>query len=113
MKAQKIADLFEMANLFLASTGLPVTIWVSSEGSHGRQLPQGPEIKVGSSPESIDIGVSVSVSIALKPIVQDGRLPKVVYNAVKKFIQENMECLLDYWYGRIETKQLIERIKKV
>lgn len=113
MKTQEIVDLFEMANLFPATTGLPVTIWVSSEGSNGRQFPQGPGIKVGNSPESIDIGVSVSVSIAMKPVIHDGRLPKVVYDAVKKFIRKNMECLLDYWYGKIDTKQLLERIKKV
>lgn len=104
-------SLFEVANLRQNSTGLPMVIWVSEKG-HAKH---GPRIKVSKThshkASSLD---SVSVSITDTPEIVAGEgLSNKDFELVAKYIKLNKDVLLDYWYGEIDTAELINKLKKV
>jgi hypothetical protein len=102
-------DLYEMANLYPRTTGLPMTVWVSPRGyahhdarvkvhrSHGNQM---------------QIGDTAVVSV---------RPPKMIINGlntkdeadVLAWIKLNTAALIDYWDGTIDTAGLIGRLKAI
>jgi hypothetical protein len=96
-------DLFEMANLFPRTTGLPMTVWVSPRGnarhdvrvkvntSHGNQMsPANPAI--------------VGVRPALRVLA--GRLSPDYRRAVFDWVSLNTAPLVAYWEGQIDTIEL-------
>jgi hypothetical protein len=103
-------DLFEMANLHPATTGLPMTVWVSPRGrarhdarvtvnnTHGRRM---------------DLDNAAVMSIRLAPRLVEGSLAPADQNAVAEWITHNRAALLDYWDGTIDTAELIGRLVKV
>ena len=103
-------DLFEMANLSPALTGLPMVIWVSERGrarhdvrikvhmAHGRQM---------------SIGNTATVAVRPTPRLIAGQLTPADMQSVREWIQLNETALVDYWDGRIYTDELIQRLQRL
>lgn len=103
-------DLFEMANLSPALTGLPMVVWVSERGrarhdvrikvhmAHGRQM---------------SIGNTATVAVRPAPRLVAGQLSAADMESVRKWIQLNEAALVDYWDGRIYTDELIQRLQRL
>lgn len=103
-------DLFEMANLSPALTGLPMVIWVSERGrarhdvrikvnmAHGRQM---------------SIGNTATVAVRPTPRLIAGQLTPANMQSVREWIQLNETALVDYWDGPIYTDELIQRQQRL
>src|SRR5581483_4007103 len=62
-------DLYEMANLFPRTTGLPMTVWVSPRGRARHDA----RIKVSLNPRKMDIGHTAVVGIRPQPRLIEGQ----------------------------------------
>jgi hypothetical protein len=103
-------DIFHMTNLSPRMTGLPMSVWVSPRGNarhdarikvnmtHGRQM-------------KIDNTAVVSVHPA--PRVIAGRLSSADQRAVAEWIGLNAQAIIDYWDEKLDTDQLLERLRPV
>src|SRR5260370_522872 len=103
-------ELFEIANLFPRTTGLPMTVWVSPRGnarhdarvkvniSHGNQMSPANTAVVGGRPS---------------PRVIAGRLSLDDRRAVFAWVSLNTAALVAYWEGQIDTIELGQRLKPV
>jgi hypothetical protein len=99
-------DLYEMANLYPAETGLPMTIWISPRGNarhdvrikvnmtHGKRMTPGTLAVVGIRP----------------PAVLSGYLSPADQQAVFTWVMLNSIALVDYWDGNIGTLDLAHRL---
>lgn len=104
-------ELFGMANLRQAHTGLPMVIWVSEKG-HARHAPR---IKVSTNHgHKFDSFDAVSVSIEEPVEIKAGSgLSKADLEWVRQYIRCNRAALLDYWEGEIDTVELIGRLVRL
>ena len=103
-------DLFEMANLHPATTGLPMTVWVSPRGharhdvrvqvntTHGRRM---------------DLDDAAVMGVRPTPRLIEGELSAADQAAVSTWITANADVLIDYWDGKIDTAELSGRLVKV
>jgi hypothetical protein len=103
----------EAADLvFLCSerTGIDGTIFISTKG----YAQHAPRIKIAVDPPDTFNAASKSASMAIHEYSMSGAYlaPQIVEQA-KHFIDLNREALLDYWDCKIDTAQLIERLKRV
>ena len=73
-------SLFEIANLYPSTTGLPMTVWVSPRGN-------------------APIDVSVKVNITNGDQIDSAQ-------AVIRWISLNTDALVAYWEGQIDTAEL-------
>jgi hypothetical protein len=100
------ADLFEMANLSAALTGLAMVVWVSERGrarpdvrikvhmAHGRQM---------------SIGNTGDGCRSPRSAAHHRPLSTADMQAVSEWIRLNVAALVDYLDGRIYTDELIQR----
>jgi hypothetical protein len=103
-------DLFELANLYPSSTGLPMTVWVSPRGRAGQDA----RIRVNTSHgRRMDSAQAAVVTIGRVPRVVEGSLSAADLAVVSVWIGRNMEALIDYWTGVIDTAELAGRLVKV
>jgi hypothetical protein len=103
-------DLFELANLYPTTTGLPMTVWVSPQGN----AQHGPRVKVCMAHGNrMDISNTAVVGISHPPRLIAGSLTTPDMRAVFDWIEANMAALIDYWDGNIDTAQLIGRLVRV
>jgi hypothetical protein len=91
-------------------TGVENTVFVSTKGyaEHARR------IKIAVDPPHTFNATSKSASMAIHDhgISGESLAPHIAEQA-KRFIDLNREALLDYWDFRIDTAQLIERLKPI
>lgn len=109
IKNQSDTDLFVMDNLSPKTTGLPMTIWVSSYSNNKH----GFHIKVSKDHDNqIDINNTMVVEI-LRPYLYliDGNFISVDENLIYKWISINYDVLLNYWNGDIDTADLLSNLK--
>lgn len=110
MLADDSLDLFEMANLYPRTTGLPMTVWISPRGGARHDA----RIKVNTAHgASIDISQAATVAIRPQPWDVYGRLSSADFNSVKDWIGLNEAALIDFWDGRIDTAEVLGRLVKV
>jgi hypothetical protein len=104
------ADLYEMANLYPRTTGLPMTVWVSPRGGarHDARIEVSPQPGDRMVPEG-----AASVAIRPEPRLVAGNLDAAAFRAVAGWIAVNREVLLDYWDGTADTADLIQRLSRV
>ena len=102
-------ELYEMANLFPRTTGLPMTVWVSPRG----RARHAARIKVSLSPGRKDIGHTAVVGIQPSPRLIAGRLPPGDFESVSQWIELNESVLIDFWNETIDSVELGERLKKI
>ncbi len=103
-------DLFEMANLYARTTGLPVTVWVSPRG-HARHDVR---IKVSLSPgDRMDLDNTAVVAVRPRPALLHGSLPPSTAEPVFRWVELNSPVLIAYWDGEIDTVELGARLRKL
>ena len=102
-------DLFAMANLSPARTGLPMIVWISERGRaqhdarvkvslvHGRRVR--PD-------RTASVSVRPTVEVVAGP--QFGRRD---LELVRQWIELNREAILAYWDGDLLTVEVIARLK--
>jgi hypothetical protein len=95
------SDLYEMANLFPATTGLPMTVWVSPRGNARHDV----RVKVHrthGNKMNID---DTAVVVVRPPRVVEGDLASDDERAVLAWVALNADALVAYWEGQIDTIQ--------
>ena len=97
-REQEQDDLFEMANLFPRTTGLPVTVWVSPRG----RARHAARIKVSLARGRMDIGHTAVVGIRPTPRLIEGNLAPSELELVVQWIKLNETALIDFWNETIE-----------
>jgi hypothetical protein len=102
--------MFEMANLYPRTTGLPMTVWVSPRGNarHDARV----KVSRGAGDRMVLEDAAV-VGIRPVPSVIEGELGAAEFAAVARWIELNREVLLDYWNGAADTAELIGRLGRV
>ena len=131
-------DLFEMANLFPVTTGLPMTVWVSPRGNarhdvrievhmtHGNQMNPANTavVTVRPSPRLLagrdvfldlrrrDCG-HLRARFEVRSRLLAGRLSPEDERAVFQWVTLNTDALIAYWDGQVDTIQLGHLLKPV
>jgi hypothetical protein len=106
---QTADDLYEMANLFPRSTGLPMVVWVSPRG-HARHDAR---VKVSLTRGRMDIGRAAVVGIRPLPRLIEGELSPADLSLVARWIELNEAALLDFWNEAIDSVELATRLRKL
>ncbi|HZT87166.1 MAG TPA: hypothetical protein VFA12_04295 [Stellaceae bacterium] len=103
-------ELFEMANLYPRTTGLPMTVLVSPRGNARHDV----RIKVNMSPgDRMSIDNTAVVAVRPRPHVIEGRLSFEDERVVAAWIELNAPVLVEYWNGAIDTLELVQRLKRL
>lgn len=103
-------DLFEMANLYPRTTGLPMTVWVSPRG-HARHDAR---MKVSLVPgDRMVLDDAAVVSVRPQPELLHGDLSAQDAEAVFRWVLLNQDALIAYWNGACDTLELGARLHSV
>ena len=105
--ARDAEDLFEMANLFPLSTGLPMTVWVSPRGNARHDVRVKVDMTHGN---QMNIANTAVVGVRPSPHLIAGQLSPDDERSVFEWIALNTAALVAYWDGQIDTIQLGERL---
>jgi hypothetical protein len=108
-RVQEVDDLYEMANLFPRTTGLPMTVWVSPRGRARHDA----RVKVSLTPGKMDIGHTAVVGIRPSPRLIEGNLPSADLELVARWIRANEDALIDFWNETIDSVELGTRLRKI
>src|ERR1700761_110979 len=93
-EASDTDDLFEMANLFPRTTGLPMTVWVSPRGNARHDV----RVKVNMTHgDQMNIANTAVVGVRSVPRVIAGHLSSDDERAVFEWISLNTAALVAYW----------------
>jgi hypothetical protein len=106
---QEVDDLYEMANLFPRTTGLPMTVWVSPRGRATHDA----RVKVSLTPGRIDIGQTAVVGIRPSPRLIEENLASADLELVSQWIRANEEASIDFWNETIDSVELGTRLRKI
>ncbi|MBX9699074.1 MAG: hypothetical protein K2X74_06540 [Acetobacteraceae bacterium] len=102
--------LFEMANLYPRTTGLPMTVWVSPRGGARHDV----RVKVCRVPgDRMVIEDAASVAVRPEPVLVEGELDTASLAAVSSWIRLNQDVLVAYWDGTADTAELVQRLQRV
>jgi hypothetical protein len=102
------ADLYEMANLYPDTTGLPMTVWVSPRGNARHDV----RIKVNMTHgDQMNIANTAVVGLRPSPHIVAGQLSPADAQAVFQWVSLNSTALIAYWDGQIDTARLIHRLR--
>lgn len=100
-------ELYEMANLYPRTTGLPMTIWVSPRG-HARHDVR---IKVNTTHgNQMNVDNVAVVAVRPSPRIVAGHLSTEDERAVSAWIALNTNTLVAYRDGDIDTMQLAQAL---
>ena len=101
-------ELFEMANLYPRTTGLPMTVWVGPRG-HARHDVR---VKVNLT-HGNQMTIENTAVVAVRPVPHmiAGRLSPDDEQAVFQWIALNTDAIVAYWNGAIDTVQLAQALK--
>ena len=101
-------DLFEMANLFPVTTGLPMTVWVSPRGNARHDV----RIKVNMTHgNQMNVANTAVVGLRPAPHLIAGQLSPDDERAVFQWVSMNAAALIAYWDGQIDTIELGNRLQ--
>ena len=105
---EETMNLFEMSNFFPDDTGIGgIVIWVSKKNvGHGSRVKV--YRKVSKSSENFSLTLEDNPKVIGKLFVKG----KTFLN-IRKFVKINRQLFLDYWNGKIDTKTLVEKVKKI
>jgi hypothetical protein len=103
-------ELFEMANLFPRTTGLPMTVWVSPRGNARHDV----RVKVNMTHgNQMNIANTAVVGVRPTPHVAAGHLSPDDQRAVFEWVLLNTAALVAYWEGGIDTIELGQQLKRM
>jgi hypothetical protein len=99
-------ELYEMANLDPAETGLPMTVWVSPRGRARYDA----RVKVNRS-HGPRMTITNTATVALRPMPRlvTGQLAPADQQAVFRWVSLNEDALVAYRNGQIGTIELARR----
>ena len=101
-------ELFEMANLFPRTTGLPMTVWVSPRGNARHDV----RIKVHMTHGNhMNPANTALVGVRPAPHLMAGQLSPDDQRAVFQWVSINVDALIAYWDGQIDTIELGYRLQ--
>ena len=101
-------DLFEMANLYPDTTGLPMTVWVLPRGKARHEVRVNINMTHGNQMNIADTAV---VGVRPRPRLIAGQLSPVDTQAVFRWVALNSDVLVAYWEGQIDTARMIHALK--
>ncbi|MGH7112775.1 MAG: hypothetical protein ACREFK_20430 [Stellaceae bacterium] len=101
--AQDTDGLFEMANLYPRTTGLPMTVWVSPRGNARHDVRVKVNMMRG---DHMTVDNTAVVGVRPTPHMVEGGLSAEDERAVFAWITLNEAALIAYWNGDIDTVQL-------
>jgi hypothetical protein len=104
-------DLFEIANLSPALTGLPMIVWISERG-HARHDARVKVSLVHGRRARPDRTASVSVRPTVE-IVAGPELDRRDMGLVRRWIELNREAIIAYWNGDLLTDEVIARLQPI
>lgn len=105
--------LFEMANLRISDTGLPVNIWLDEAGVQRNVQHAAPRLKFQNNySEKADPNNLIPISISTHPQVLAGtvRIKNKDLNTIKTFIILNESLLKEHWNGDISTIKMYSQL---
>ena len=103
-------ELFEMANLFPRTTGLPMTVWVSPRGNSRHDV----RVKVNTTHgDHMNIANTAVVGVRPSPHLIAGHLSPDDQRVVFEWISLNTAAIDEYSDGRIDTIELGQLLKRV
>ena len=101
-------DLYEMANFYPRTTGLPMTVRVSPRGNARHEV----RVKVSMAHgNQMAIDNTAVVGVRPSPHVIAGRLSSEDEQAVGRWIVLNADAIIAYWDGGIDTVELAQTLK--
>ena len=101
-------ELYEMANLYPRTTGLPMTVWISPRGNAQHDV----RIKVNvTHGNQMTVDNTAVVAVRPPPHIVAGRLSTADQRAVFAWITLNAPAIIAYWDGNIDTAELIQALK--
>jgi hypothetical protein len=101
-------ELYEMANLCPAETGLPMTVWVLPRGRARHDV----RVKVNRSHgPRMTITNTATVAVRPMPRLVTGQLAPADQQAVFRWVSLNEDALVAYWNGQIGTIELARRLQ--
>lgn len=103
-------DLYDMANLYPRTTGLPMTVWVSPRG--GARHDARVQVSVVGGNRMVPEGAAM-VGIRPEPPLIEGALGRADFDAVAQWIGLNREALLAYGEGELDTLELGQKLVRV
>jgi len=103
-------ELFEMANLFPRTTGLPMTVWVGPRGNARHDGRVKVDMTHG---EQMNITNAAVVGVGLTSHVVGGRLSADDQRTVFEWLSLSVAPLIAYWEGRIDTIELGQLLKRI
>jgi hypothetical protein len=104
-------ELFDMANLSPARTGLPMVVWISERG-RARQDARVKVSQIHGRKAHPDQTVSLSVRPTVE-IVAGTTLDPRDLALIRQWIELNRDLLLAYWEGEIFTDEVIDKLVPV
>jgi hypothetical protein len=103
-------ELFEMANLYPRTTGLPMTVWVGTRGNARHDV----RIKVNiSHGNQMNVDNTAVVGVRPVPHLIAGRLSSQDQRLVFEWVGLNAAAIIAYWDGDIDTAELIQTLKRL
>jgi Domain of unknown function (DUF4160) len=116
MRASKPAadqpdDLFEMANLSPALTGLPMVVWISERGRARHDV----RVKV-SLVHGRRASPSRTASVSVRPTVEIVAGPEIgrhEMELVRQWIELNRDAIIAYWTGDLLTDEVITKLRAI
>ena len=103
-------ELFEMANLFPRTTGLPMTVWVSPRGNARHDV----RVKINMTHgDQMNIANTAVVGVRPTPHVIAGHVSPDDERVVFEWVSLNTTALVAYWDGRIDTIELARLLKRI
>jgi len=103
-------ELYEMANLYPRTTGLPMTVWVGPRGNARHDV----RIKVNlTHGNQMNIDNTAVVGVRPAPHLVAGRLSSDDERLVFEWIRLNAGTIIAYWDGNLDTAELIQNLKPV
>jgi hypothetical protein len=103
-------ELFEMANLFPRTTGLPMTVWVSPRGDACHDVRVKVDMTHG---DQMNIANTAVVGLRPTPDIIVGRLSIDDQRAVFEWVSLNIAALVAHWEDRIDTIELGQRLQRL
>ena len=101
--------VFEMANLRPERTGLPFVVFISQRGGARHDV----RVKLASGAK-VHPSDMITVAVRPTPRIIRGRLNRQEFDLVRRWIELNIDVLVDYWNGDIEyTEDALDAIKPV
>jgi len=109
--ADETGDLFEMANLSPALTGLPMIVWIPERGRARHDARVKVSVVHGRRARP-DRTASVSVRPTVEIVAVQG-LEGRDMELVRRSIELNREAIIAYWNGNLLTDEVIAQVKPV